>query len=446
MQGAGDAARLILKHQLQVLQLAETDAKFAHYFRLLEQGTEAQYLEYVDKIQMDIARYWHERGVRLAFDTLPPQAGADIRALALEPPAEDYLWVSNSIRQLLWLEEHYAWAPIELSGWLRPGDSHRLLAPIAYRLWLLGDLDTEPHEQTYYDAALAFGVRHFQSRHGLTPDAVIGPQTLGWLNRTPMQRAELLARNFVEKTQYLARLGERYLLINIPAFELTLVDRRQVALRSKVIVGKPRLPTPQLQSEISNIILNPSWRVPHSILAKELLPQIRRDGDYLSQRRFDVFDYQGNKIIKSPEEWRQQAASKFPYYLVQRPGAKNALGRYKFHFSNRFGVYLHDTPDKRLFERADRALSHGCIRIEKVEELADWFAEHLIKDTRTWHRMRQGSRKTQWFSLNQPLPIYLVYWTAWVDEAHLSQYREDIYRLKEAGSSSRVAANTQAVN
>jgi len=426
---ADDAALRTLNNQLQLLALLPEGQEFAEDLRSMSRGDLNLQLELREGIEQDIAYFWKRRGVPLAFNTLASDADSLSRALALEPQGDDYLATSSRIRYLIWLAERHQWPRLDPGGWLRPGDSHLLIPTIARRLYWLGDLEETPGENKVYSPQLASAVEVFQSRHGLKTDAIIGPDTLRWLNTEPLQRARMLAGNFVARTVYKQQLGKRYLLVNIPAFELTLVDDNQVQLRSRVIVGKPYRQTPLLSSEITNIVLNPTWTVPRGILRRDLLPQIRKDGEYLQQRHFNVYDYQGNKVEESAEAWQKEASGRFPYRLVQQPGADNALGRYKFHFSNGFNVYLHDTPDKHLFARANRALSSGCIRVDKVEELASWMANNLVRDKRSWQRMQSDYQTTQWFAFEQRLPVHLVYWTAWIDEWERTQFRSDIYQL-----------------
>ncbi|AYV15762.1 hypothetical protein EEY24_12560 [Shewanella algae] len=426
---ADDAAIRILNNQLQLLALLPEGQEFADDLRSMSRGDLNLQLELREGIEQDIAAFWKRRGVPLAFNTLPLDANSLSRALALEPQEDDYLATSSRIRYLIWLAERHQWPRLDPGGWLRPGDSHLLIPTIAKRLYWLGDLSSEPGDNKVYSPQLASAVEAFQSRHGLKTDAIIGPDTLRWLNTEPLQRARMLAGNFVARTVYKQQLGKRYLLVNIPAFELTLVDDNQVQLRSRVIVGKPYRQTPLLSSEVSNIVLNPTWTVPRGILRRDLLPQIRKNGEYLQQRHFNVYDYQGNRVEESAEAWQKEASGRFPYRLVQQPGADNALGRYKFHFSNGFNVYLHDTPDKHLFAKANRALSSGCIRVDKVEELASWMANNLVRDKRTWQRMQSDYQTTQWFAFEQRLPVHLVYWTAWMDERERAQFRSDIYQL-----------------
>jgi len=295
---------------------------------------------------------------------------------------------------------------------------------------LLGDSETSIQLSDIYSADLALSVRHFQRRHGLDADGVIGPATLKWLNVNPQRRAKLLTVNMDKKMDYMANLGPRYLLVNIPAYELLLSDHGEIALRSRVIVGKPQKPTPILSSEIKSMVINPSWRVPRSILEDDLLPKVKLNGDFINQRNFNVFNYDNQKVERTADEWQQLAGGLFPYRLEQMPGTNNALGRYKFYFPNDFSVYLHDTTNPKLFSHTNRALSSGCIRIEKVDELADWVANSLVDNKSLWARLKITRSTTKWFPLNDVLPVHLVYWTAWMDASGLSQYRDDIYALQ----------------
>ncbi len=309
---ADDAAIRILNNQLQLLALLPEGQEFADDLRSMSRGDLNLQLELREGIEQDIAAFWKRRGVPLAFNTLPLDANSLSRALALEPQEDDYLATSSRIRYLIWLAERHQWPRLDPGGWLRPGDSHLLIPTIAKRLYWLGDLSSEPGDNKVYSPQLASAVEAFQSRHGLKTDAIIGPDTLRWLNTEPLQRARMLAGNFVARTVYKQQLGKRYLLVNIPAFELTLVDDNQVQLRSRVIVGKPYRQTPLLSSEVSNIVLNPTWTVPRGILRRDLLPQIRKDGEYLQQRHFNVYDYQGNRVEESAEAWQKEASGRFP--------------------------------------------------------------------------------------------------------------------------------------
>lgn len=329
-----------------------------------------------------------------------------------------------------------SWDTLTQEEKLNPGQQSSLILPIAKRLFVLGflpnELTIESAEEVsngmIYRDELVIAIKKFQQQHGLQADGVIGKQTLYWLNQSPHTRAKLLAKNMLRQWILTPQLPARYLLVNIPAFELQLVEEGKVTLQSKVIVGKASRPTPLLKSQISSVVMNPEWRVPRTIIQRDILPHIRHDGHYLTEREFDAYDYDGKRAEHSAEQWQALASSHFPYQLVQRPGPKNALGRYKFHFDNSFSVYLHGTSEPSLFKKANRALSSGCIRVEKVEELARWFKSHLVNDQRLWDKLSSDITQSQWFSLSDKLPIFIVYWTVWLDDAGEVQYRNDIYQ------------------
>lgn len=420
-----DTAWKTLTEQLQMLALLPEQEQLRVAMQSLADG-QSYSLDKQQTVEQELAHFWQQQGVVLPFSALPKDATALQRALALEPQRPEYQPTVNRIQYLLWLQQQ-PWPEIRPGGWLRPGDNHAAIPQITQRLLWLGDLSHYPDNGYDYTDALATAVRHFQGRHGLKQDAVIGSQTLRWLNIAPKQRAIWLAQSFVAETRYREQLPASYILVNVPAYELQLVDAGTPVLQSRVVVGLPNRQTPLLQSRISSVVLNPGWHVPRSILRKDLLPHIRKDGNYLKQKDFRVFDYQGHQIEQTPEQWQQLAYGRFPYRVVQQPGVHSALGRFKFHFDNSFDVYLHDTPEKQLFNRADRALSSGCVRVEKADELAQWLGQHWVRDPRKWHDMQQDFQTTQWFALTQPLPVYIVYWTAWVDGQGTAQFRDDVY-------------------
>ncbi|ACA86437.1 L,D-transpeptidase family protein [Shewanella woodyi] len=417
------AAINALRYQVQLISLI--DPSFSKYNQLLTQDLEEEQLDLTNDIQLEVANFW--RSVKIQSRG---EGGSDDlyrNVISLEPSSSDYLPISNRIRYLLWVEQTESWQPLVLDIWLKEGDINPAVKVISRRLNWLGDLNFLDPDNSVMTSELVRGVLNFQRRHGLKQDGVIGPETLRWINLTPKKRAALLAENFISKSSYLSTIGPRFLLVNIPAFEMVLVDKGQVQLESRVIVGKPYRQTPRLSSYISNMVLNPSWRVPRTLLRRDLLPKVRKDGAYISEHNFDVFNSAGDEIVKSPEEWQTLAGGRFPYRLVQKPGKDNTLGRYKFYFKNEYNVYLHDTYDKALFEESNRALSSGCIRVEKVESLANWLASNLVSDKQTWVDLQTERDKTQWFAFDNFLAVHLVYWTAWVDESGLAQFRNDIY-------------------
>ncbi|MFB2732955.1 L,D-transpeptidase family protein [Shewanella mangrovisoli] len=454
--------------QTLLLSLADVSPVFSATYQQLSQwrhrALDNEEQGKLQQMQLQLDNYWQYLDAQA--ECMTPCSSA-----ALLPKDTYFRAVVLKLKQLMALAESSTWDTLILEDKLSPGQESQLIAPIAQRLFLLGflenmhsaasepvsELGSEPvikqdtispdattpagavaqskqvatvNNPLRYDDALVSAIKAFQTLHGLQADGVIGKQTLYWLNQSPYARAQLLAKNTLRQQIFTRTLPASYLVINIPAFELHFVEAGKVILNSKVIVGKASRPTPLLSSHISSVVLNPQWRVPRTIVRRDILPHIRQDGHYLQDRGFDVYDYDGTRVEHSPQEWQELASSHFPYRLVQRPGAKNALGRYKFHFDNSFSVYLHGTSEPSLFKKTDRALSSGCIRVEKVEELARWFQTHLVKDTRLWDKLAPNTTQSQWFALSDTMPVYTVYWTAWLDDAGQIQYRNDIYQLE----------------
>ena len=335
--------------------------------------------------------------------------------------------VNQRIYFLKRLAKLKVWPNLKFETFLSLGDRHPMLSEVKHRLYLLGYLKQDRSEKNIFSEALFKAIILFQKRHGLNQDGIIGPRTLNWLNTSPAQRADLLLRNLHRQQDFFSQVEQEYLVINIPQFQLSVVNQGEGVFSSKVIVGKSKRPTPTLSSEIQSVVLNPSWNVPRKIVRRDLLPKIRKNSDYLDQENYDVFDFDGNKISLSEFNWSKLAKGRFPYKLRQRPGPTNALGQVKFHFNNEHSVYIHDTPDKALFDESRRDFSSGCIRVEKANELAHWFKETRLANQDSWHKVIKNNEGNKWFKLKEPLAIHLVYWTAWVDENNQVQYRSDIY-------------------
>ena len=276
-----------------------------------------------------------------------------------------------------------------------------------------------------FDLALESAVKRFQRRHGLTVDGHVGAGTRAALNVGPRARLRQIEANLERLRWMPADLGERHVVVNIPAFELTAVTDGHVALRMPVVVGEPDWPTPVLSDEIVDFKFAPTWTVPASILRREMLPQIRRDPGYLERKGLRVL-YQGREVSPWEVDWSSVSAGS-GYVLRQEPGPRNALGQIRFSLTNPYDIYLHDTPTTSSFARANRAVSHGCIRVAQPEELALF----LLDGNPAWDRARlrqaMNARGTHFHTLDRPVPVYLAYFTAWVDGDGVAQFRNDVY-------------------
>ncbi len=342
----------------------------------------------------------------------------------LAPKNQEYWFLVEQARLYRDLSS-LEWKPIRLSKPLRYGDRDTCLEEIRFRLFLLGDLEEYTFSETFDDALLE-AVRSFQRRHGLPDTGIIDTKTIAKLNVKPKERLSQIYLN-LEKHRWLPEDFKRAVMVNIPSFELFLIENNSVRLQSRVIVGRSYRedfrPTPMLYSRIESITINPKWYVPVSISVKDILPKVKKDPQYLTKKGFRVF--QGEEEIDPLQiEWGQYSEKYFPFRLVQDPGNKNSLGYIKFNFPNPFAVYLHDTPDKHLFNRSHRAFSSGCIRVERARDLAlallgeGWNAkrlDNLIK-----------SQQTQTIRLTNPVPVYILYFTAFEKDGKI-HFREDLY-------------------
>jgi murein L,D-transpeptidase YcbB/YkuD len=273
-------------------------------------------------------------------------------------------------------------------------------------------------------------LRRFQRRHGLAADGLVSPATLAALNVPVTARIRQLELN-MERWRWLPReLSSRYILVNIANAALEVVEDGRSVLRMRVVVGRPDRRTPVLSARMTALVLSPYWHVPPRITTEDQLPLIRKDPAYLTRQSMTIMQGRGAEarpIDPSTIDWSKMTAETFPYHLRQDPGPHNALGRMKFMFPNRFQVYLHDTPTRGLFAKPVRALSSGCIRLERPIDLA----AYILRDDPRWSRDKIlaaiEQRTAHVVRLPAPIPVHLVYWTAWIQPDGEVHFRQDIY-------------------
>jgi murein L,D-transpeptidase YcbB/YkuD len=342
-------------------------------------------------------------------------AGRVRPALAeLAPVHAGYRALKAALAQMRSLAARGGWPAVPDGPPLRPGDRGERVAALRARLEASGELAPSPtpaaaEPRDLFDSPLQAALIKFQDTHGLDADGRVGKGTVAALDVPVEQRIRQIEIN-LDRWRWLPHdLGERYIMVNIAGFTFDLVEGGRSALAMRVVAGKPTNRTPMFTGRMTNIVLNPYWNVPPSIAKKEVLPHMERDPGYLEREGLEV-THNGSGLE-----------------VRQKPGPKNALGRVKFLFPNRFDVYLHDTPSRSLFSRTVRSFSHGCIRIEKPIELA----EYLLKEDPAWTPKRIAAviakGKEAWVNIPHPIPVHLVYWTAWVDDAGTLQLRDDIY-------------------
>ncbi len=367
----------------------------------------------------------------------------------LRPHYTAYGRLKEALQRYRALATSGGWTVIPPGPVLQEGDSDDRVATLRSRLAATGDFTvasdhsstsdpavtgepaaTEPDVTASFTTDLAQAVRRFQRRHGLVVDGIVGPQTLWALNVPAAARVRQVELN-LERWRWLPLdFGQRYILVNIAEFELDVVADDQPMSMMRVVVGRRFRRTPVFTGTLTYLVLNPYWNVPHRIAARDILPKIQQDAGYLDRlgmRVFASWEEHAPELDPTSIDWATVTPQSFPYKLRQDPGPNNALGRIKFMFPNKFSVYLHDTPARALFAQTTRSYSSGCIRIERPIELA----AYLLRDDPGWNQenlrvtLDKGVRRI--VRLSHPIPVHILYWTAWVNREGTLQFRHDIY-------------------
>jgi len=286
-----------------------------------------------------------------------------------------------------------------------------------------------------YDRSLVEAVKAFQITQGLGADGVIGQGTRDALNLTPAQRAGVLALN-IQRLRLLPGTLSTGIMVNIPAFSLVYYQNGNEVLASRVIVGRPDRKTPMMSSALNNVVVNPPWNVPPTLARKDILPKVWNDPGYLERHNYTVLRGWNSKEAIDPwrVDWATITPANLPFRFQQAPGAHNSLGRYKFNMPSSDAIYLHDTPNHNLFQKDVRALSSGCVRVNKASELANMLLQDAgWNDTRISDALKQGD--TRYVNIRQNIPVNLYYLTAFVGKDGRTQYRTDIYNYDEIARS-----------
>ncbi|XYQ56755.1 L,D-transpeptidase [Pectobacterium carotovorum] len=376
--------------------------------------------------------------------------------VSLSPQHSQYTKMHDALKTML--TDNRPWPSLNLAESLRPEQQSRELAVLREILQRTGMLSpTESitlfNENTVattvstgqfplvdgsgtiddrYTGELVDAVKRFQHWQGLEDDGVIGKRTRDWLNVSPQMRATLLALN-IQRLRLLPDNVHTGIMVNIPNYSLIYYQDGAERLSSRVIVGQPKRKTPLMSSSLYNVVVNPPWNVPTTLTRQDIIPKVVRDPGYLQRHGYTVlsgWSQDAEAIDPSMIDWQGVSAERFPYRLRQAPGANNSLGRYKFNMPNSEAIYLHDTPNHNLFQRDIRALSSGCVRVNKASELASM----LLQDA-GWNNSRISSTldqgNTTFVSMKHRIPVSLYYLTAWVAEDGRPQFRTDIYNYDD---------------
>ena len=377
------------------------------------------------------SKYWQQPARGIDILHYIAKTGNGVRALKkLEPQGELYKALQKELEQLVRTPDKKDLQKVSLSGGiLRPGNSHRAIKDVRLRLGL--DPAKAVQGEYTYDDALFEAVQKFQSHHGLPADGIIGPQTVQIMNMTREDKiyqviANLERMRWVEQTK-----PEKYVLVNIPSARLWAVENGRTKLEMSVIVGSKKRETTSFKTEITGIRLNPNWTVPPTIKREDYLPKLQEDPHYLTKRGIEmVSGYGSNARTVDPESidwsgisWQEMNGIR----MIQAPGRTNPLGRVRIIMPNPYNIYLHDTNNKTLFNRANRTLSSGCIRMAEPEKLVMF----LMEGQKNWDEQKMNdifsSGRLQEVTISNPVPVYILYQTVWLDESGDVVFGPDVY-------------------
>jgi L,D-transpeptidase YcbB len=351
-----------------------------------------------------------------------------------------YQALRGLLRRYRQIRDGGSWEPIDAGDVLTIHDWGPRVVALKKHLRLYGDLEAPAGEadlplyEPIFDETLVQALRRYQLRHNLVPSGRLDRLTTASLSIPPEQRVQQIEANLERRRWLPADPGSRYLAVNLADYSLKAFDAGQTLLEMRIIIGRPDHRTPIFSNRITRLILNPFWYIPPEIAAREIVPVVRRQPEYLERSGIRLFAAgSADRVAIDPDtiDWEKAQTAGFPFYFRQDPGPENPLGSIKFIIPNQLRIYLHDTPKRGLFARTDREFSFGCIRVEKPVHLAAF----LLQDSKRWtvteirRAIDNGHQRD--LSVPRPVPIHIQYWTVWVDRRGRAQFRPDIYQIDQ---------------
>ena len=380
---------------------------------------------------------WYIKARRAGIDSILRSSlrskNFDDMIAPLRPGQREYTEMVEALESYRELQAKGGWPRVPAARKLALGMEGPSVEALRRRLEATGEL-RDGGGKPLYDDDVALAVAKFQERHGLPPNGTAGPATLAALNVPVETRIRQIELN-LERFRWLpSDFGPRYILVNIPDYRLYAYDDRKEALTMRVIVGDEYgSATPVFADSMTYLVFRPRWDMPRQILVDEVIPKVRENIYYLAQHGYEVIDTARNEVVADPSaiDWSGLDSTNITFRVRQKGGAGNALGNVKFMFPNRFSIYLHDTPTRHLFQERERTMSHGCVRVEDPVKLAgyvlrghgDW-SEKKIRDA--MQPADSGDVEPLPVDLEQPVPVYLVYLTAFMRDGEL-HFRDDPY-------------------
>jgi murein L,D-transpeptidase YcbB/YkuD len=351
------------------------------------------------------------------------------RAIATQFPSFHMFWrLHAALPTYIGYYERGGWPKVSGTEKIEPGDKGPRVRQVAERLLVTGELPTVGADPELYDPALEMAVKAFQKAHGLNDDGVIGKRTIEEMNMSAEARLKMVLLNLDRMRAESPEMEDRFVFVNIPSTELRVIDNGVTTFHANAIVGKVARKTPLLKSEIFQAKLNPDWSVPAKIAAIDMLKHELEEPGYFASKNVRVYSSDGRQIDPRTVNWKEiKKGGYFPYRLKQDAGPENALGPMKLDFQNDYSVFIHGTSAPKLFAKQDRFFSSGCVRVDDPLGLATF----LLQDDPSWNRERveevARGGKTTYAKLARPIPLHIVYMTAWVNEQGAVNFRNDVY-------------------
>lgn len=344
-----------------------------------------------------------------------------------EPSNKYYILLKQQLIKYRKIEDQGGFPKVVLSKKVfKITEKDSCLLSVKKYLVLSGDLKYNDQSILFNDT-LVKALSRFQSRMGLNNEGILGIASAKEMNVPIAFRIKQIMINMERLRWFPDNIEDNFVLINIPEFKLHVFENKKKVMDLKVIVGKEATRTSIFKGNISQIILNPYWNVPTSIVSKEMLPKLKENSNYLSKNNLELLS--GNTIVDpSTVNWYNYSKT-IPYAIRQKPGDDNALGKIKFIFPNNFSIYLHDTPSRNIFNETNRAFSHGCIRVQNPLKLAQF----ILRKNPNWNLEKLQSsvknKKTINIQIKPILPVYIVYFTAWIGNSGEINFRKDPYKM-----------------
>lgn len=363
--------------------------------------------------------------VKLIQEALQDSTGEKLRQMA--PDLPDYQALKKALQHYAKLVKENPDLPQITKKTLKVGEKNDDIPKLRVILQTLGDYKGTDLTSNIFDKDLETAVKQFQKRYFINETSVVSDQTRKALNKPLKNLLNKIIIN-MERLRWLPdeNADNRHILVNVAGYEVKAYTKNHLDLRIKAIVGKTATKTPLFYAPMKNIIINPSWGVPHSILMRDKLPKILQDPSYIQRAGFTIYNSNGETIDPDQADWAHEGAS---YRLRQHPGARNALGRIKLNIENPYTIYLHGTPEEKLFQKTVRNFSSGCIRLEDPAALASWILHDSEKYSVESLDKMVNKGTTVTVPLKEQINVYFTYQTIWQGEDDILYISPDAYNL-----------------